>query len=506
MPEQPGDGERRFRLLVESVKDYAIFMLDKTGHVATWNVGAERIKGYTAAEILGQHFSRFYPREEVETGLCDRELEVATQEGRFEDEGWRVRKDGTRFWANVVITALFDDSGALVGFAKVTRDLTQRRRLEQERLRLVQAQETIRLRDEFLSIVSHELRTPLTALQLQLENLREKMRRSGGSTFGVSVDKAMRSAERLGDLMESLLDFSRIATGRLDLKRQRLDLANLVKQTADSLLHAAEKVGSQIRISVPTALTGLWDHVRTEQVVVNLLSNAIKFGAGFPIDVSLQREGAEAVLEVNDRGPGIAQEDLARIFERFECAPVDAPVWRAGRGALRGPRGGQRARRNRHRPEPQWGRSLLHGATPDHAGRRCCRAAGEGAAMSASSSNRARCVLVVEDDDGIRESLVELLSDHGYEAVGAAHGRDALAKLGALDPRPSVIVLDLMMPIMDGRSFREEQLRHPTLRSIPVIVISAYKDVSYDVQDLQAAAYLEEAPQGPATAPAGRRA
>ncbi|HTU63355.1 MAG TPA: PAS domain S-box protein, partial [Polyangiales bacterium] len=131
------ESEQRFRLLVESVRDYAIFMLDEQGNVSTWNVGAQRIKGYDAQEIIGQHFSRFYPETDVRGGKCEMELRVAKAEGRFEDEGWRVRKDGTRFWANVVITALFNTTtGKHVGFAKVTRDLTERRAAEEQRLRL----------------------------------------------------------------------------------------------------------------------------------------------------------------------------------------------------------------------------------------------------------------------------------------------------------------------------------------------------------------------------------
>jgi len=159
--------EDQFRLLVDGVQDYAIFMLDPTGHVATWNAGAARIKGYRADEIIGEHFSRFYPEEE-RAEKAERELEIATREGRFEEEGWRVRKDGSRFWANVILTALRSPSGVLLGYAKVTRDLSDRRRLEEERLGRGKAEEALRLRDEFLSIASHELRTPLTALQLRL--------------------------------------------------------------------------------------------------------------------------------------------------------------------------------------------------------------------------------------------------------------------------------------------------------------------------------------------------
>ena len=140
--------EERFRLLVEGVKDYAIFMLDPQGLVLTWNAGAERLKGYSATEIIGQHFSRFYPPEALMAGLPARELEVAEATGSFSDEGWRVRKDGTRFWANVVVTALRDRAGVLVGFAKVTRDLTQRRDYEES---LRQSEERFRLLVEGVS-------------------------------------------------------------------------------------------------------------------------------------------------------------------------------------------------------------------------------------------------------------------------------------------------------------------------------------------------------------------
>src|SRR5712692_6079290 len=195
--------EERFRLMVESIKDYAIFMLDPHGRIASWNLGAERIKQYRAAEILGRHLSVFYPEEEVVAGKCERELEVAEREGRFEDEGWRVRKDGSRFWANVIITAMREPSGELIGFAKVTRDLTERRRLEEEKVRLAQAQEAIRLRDEFLSIASHELKTPLTALQLQLQSVHEKVK-ALDEALASRVERAYRGGVRLSDLIEAL--------------------------------------------------------------------------------------------------------------------------------------------------------------------------------------------------------------------------------------------------------------------------------------------------------------
>src|SRR5689334_23513654 len=163
------DIERRretdsFRLLVESVLDYSIFMLDPHGVITTWNAGAVRINGYTPHEIIGQHFSIFYPSQDVDAGKCELELTVAAEKGRFEDEGYRIRKDGSRFWANVIITALRDSKGSPVGFAKVTRDLTERRMAEEERLRLARSLEANRVKDEFLAVISHELRTPLNAI------------------------------------------------------------------------------------------------------------------------------------------------------------------------------------------------------------------------------------------------------------------------------------------------------------------------------------------------------
>src|SRR5262249_25010883 len=149
---------------------YAIFMLDPSGRVASWNTGAERIKQYTANEIIGRHFSLFYPEEDVRAVKPKRLLEIASREGRYEEEGWRLRKDGTRFWASVILTATRDHSGRLRGFAKVTRDLTERKRADDERARLIRTEEAVRLRDEFLSIASHELRTPLTALKLHLQS------------------------------------------------------------------------------------------------------------------------------------------------------------------------------------------------------------------------------------------------------------------------------------------------------------------------------------------------
>ncbi|MEP6864296.1 MAG: PAS domain S-box protein [Deltaproteobacteria bacterium] len=311
--------DTRFRTLVENARDYAIFMLDTTGHVASWNEGAQRIKGYSAREIIGQHFSKFYMVEDSRTGKCERELETAMSEGRFEEEGWRLRKDGTRFWANVVIAPLRDDRGVHIGFSKITRDLTERRAAELDRLSLTRTQEALRLRDEFLSVASHELRTPLVALQLQLESL-DMQAATLQPKQASKISRARRNATRLADLITTLLDVSRIAEGRLTLNMREVDLGDLVREVVDRLQESAAAAKNIVVVSGESMLLAVCDPLRIGQVLSNLLANAFKYAAGTPVDVRLGRAGDVAVMTVEDRGPGISEAQLERIFDRFERA------------------------------------------------------------------------------------------------------------------------------------------------------------------------------------------
>jgi PAS domain S-box-containing protein len=317
--------EERLRLMIASVQDYALYMLDPTGHVTSWNLGAERIKGYAASEIVGQHFAKFFPPEDIAAGKPERELELAARVGRFEDEAWRLRKDGSRFWTNVIITSVRNPSGELIGFTKVTRDLTERRKSEAERLRLAQAQEAIRLRDEFLSIASHELGTPLTALQLQLQVVLDQM-----TTMGVDqglmkkMHRAASSGDRLADLIEALLDVSRIATGKLELRMEPFNLDEAVREVCERLQDLATLAGCTLTVSAPDPIPGTWDRLRVEQIVSNLVGNAIKYAAGTAIEVNAHPEGHTSVLTVSDRGPGLKAADLSRIFERFERASAQS--------------------------------------------------------------------------------------------------------------------------------------------------------------------------------------
>ena len=315
----PRSIEERFRALVSSVKDYAIFMLDPSGRIETWNAGAEQTKGYTAEEIIGQHMSRFYTPEDLARGLPASLLAQAVREGRVECEGWRLRKDGTRFWADVVITALVDDQGRLMGFAKVTRDLTERLRAQEEQLRLAHAEEAVRLRDEFLSIAAHELRTPLSAVQLQLQALLE---RSDGldPKLRTKLERACRSGERLVTLVDTLLDVSRITTGSFSLAPTQFDLATAVREVVDRFRESALRAGSTVTVRADGAVEGRWDRLRIEQVVTNLLGNSLKYAAGTPVELGVSGTEREVTLTVSDGGPGIPESEWDRIFLRFERA------------------------------------------------------------------------------------------------------------------------------------------------------------------------------------------
>jgi PAS domain S-box-containing protein len=332
--------EERFRLMVETVKDYAIFMLDSQGRVSTWNEGARRLKGYEEMEIVGQHFSKFYPQVDLKAGKPEMELKVATAQGRFEDEGWRIRKDGTRFWANVVITAVRGSSGELLGFSKVTRDLTERKRMEDDlrnardelEVRIVERTkelaQAIRVRDEFLSIASHELKTPLTSLKMQAQMRKRTLETVGGSFFTSEKLVKMVTADekeivRMSHLVDNMLDITRLHVGKLQLKTERVDLSALVREVIERLDRQLQSSGNTVSVESSDTVIGEWDRYRIEQVLTNLLTNAMKYGEHKPIHVVVTAESSMAKLVVRDQGVGIAKEDQARIFQQFERAVSD---------------------------------------------------------------------------------------------------------------------------------------------------------------------------------------
>jgi PAS domain S-box-containing protein len=324
--------EERLRLMIASVEDYAIFMLDERGYVSSWNRGAERINGYSASEILGRHFSVFYPPIDVARGKPERELAVARADGRVEDEGERLRRDGTAFIANVVISAIRDETGELVGFTKVVRDLTERQQLQgdlaRHALEQARAEAAIKERDVFLSVAAHELRTPITAFQLKLEGIAKVVETqladsAVGALIGTRIQDALRHADRITDLVERLLDVSRVANQSIEMRREVLDLAALVAEVVEVQQDHARKAATALAFTWRGDCVGSWDRRRMEQVFLNLVANAVKYGERKPVAVEVEGAQDAVWVRVTDRGVGIAPADLERIFHPFErAAPV----------------------------------------------------------------------------------------------------------------------------------------------------------------------------------------
>src|SRR4051812_18108904 len=240
-------GGRVYQLMVESVRDYAIFMLDPAGYIASWNQGAKRIKGYDPEEIIGRHFSVFYTDEANAIGHPQHELEIAAKEGRFEEEGWRIRKDGSMFWASVIITAVRDETGELIGYAKVTRDLTERRNAEQRALadarRLAEAESANAAKAEFLTAMSHELRTPLNAIGGYTELLSLGL---GGPITPEQTDyleRIRRSQQHLMGIISDLLNFSRIEAGQITYEITQIPLLQVIESVVP-LVEAQAKTKS----------------------------------------------------------------------------------------------------------------------------------------------------------------------------------------------------------------------------------------------------------------------
>lgn len=313
------DGEERFRLVVEGVKDYGIFALDRDGRVVSWNEGAERIKGWQAEDIIGRHFSVFYPDDTRHT-LPMAMLSRASADGRAEDEGWRVRHDGSRFWANVIVTSLRDESGELKGFSKVTRDVSDRKEAEQA---LSEARETAvaasLAKSDFLSRTSHELRTPLSAILgfAQLLELDEADLKRPQAT---AVRQILKAGRHLLALINEVLDISSIEAGRMDLAFEILDLRDAVLEALDLSAPIAEQAGIRLQHDLsPTPVLASADRRRVVQVALNLLSNAIKYNApGGSAQLTLSVVDGWARAEVSDEGDGVTDATAPRLFTPFD--------------------------------------------------------------------------------------------------------------------------------------------------------------------------------------------
>jgi len=474
---------RRFRLLVESVKDYAIFMLDPAGRVSSWNAGAERIKGYGAQEIIGQHFSKFYPREDVEAGKCERELEVATREGRFEEEGWRLRKDGTRLWARVTITALRNGEGALVGFAKVTRDLTERRAAEDERLRLAQSEEAERRNEEFLAIMGHEMRNPLSPMVTAVHLIQLR----GGRNCDREIAVLGRQLAHMTRLVDDVLDASRFLRDQVPLVRKVMEVGDVLANAVDVASSLLEEKRHRLELHVPKG--GLLvdiDPARMTQVFGNMLNNAAKYtDRGGVITISAEGTGDRVIVTIEDNGIGIASDVLPRVFELFTQAEQGIDRRQGGLGI---------------------GLAVAKRLIVAHGGDVVAESGGlgcgsrfivrlpriPGAAEMEELPTPARRpagaishrVLVVDDNSDGAEMLSVCLREIGHDVRIALDGHEALEVARGFSP--ALVFLDLGLPGLSGYEVIEQMRQIAGCERVPVVAVTGYARESDRARTLEA--------------------
>ena len=316
-------GGQIYQLMVDQVRDYAIFMLDPEGHIASWNKGAQKIKGYTPDEIIGRHFSTFYPHVDIAAGKPAFELKVARRTGRFEDEGFRVRKDGTAFWANVVITAVRDESGELLGFTKVTRDLTDRRAAEERSIadarRVAKAEAANTAKNEFLAAMSHELRTPLNAIGGYTELLTLGLAGPVKPEQREYLERIRKSQQHLLGIITDLLNFSRIEAGNVSYDIGPVMLGNVIESVRPMMEAPAIAKGVELRTeSSSLDCIAMGDRARVDQILLNLLSNAVRHtAAGGSVTIACAVSRKTASIAVTDTGSGVPKDKLAAIFEPF---------------------------------------------------------------------------------------------------------------------------------------------------------------------------------------------
>jgi PAS domain S-box-containing protein len=452
--------EERFRLLVDGVTEYAIMMLDAGGFVTSWNSGAERIKGYKSAEIIGKHVSHFYPSEDIVANKPWQDLAMARSEGRLAGEMWRVRKDGTLFWASTVITALKDEDGLLRGFAKVTQDLTERRHAES-------LAETAQRMHEFIAMLAHELRNPLAPIRnavsiLGSKGLHDPMLES----MRQIID---RQSRQLARLLDELLDVNRIARGQFTIEHEPVDMRDAVGRAVESSRPLIDTRQHTLEIAMPdTPVFVLGDSVRLTQAVVNLLNNAAKYTpAGGRILLSSTVRKGEFELRVTDNGRGIDRKMLEKVFDLFVQLDPGASESLGGLGV---------------------GLALVRRVVELHGGSVQARSQGEGQGAEftlrlplatqqtetpaepseeTSPPIRQLRILVVDDNKDAVETLDLLLQSMGQLVAVVYDGPSAVTVAKSF--RPDVVLLDIGMPHMSGYEVARA-LRASRLETQPMLV------------------------------------
>ena len=470
-------------VIVDTVEDYAIMTLTPDGIVQTWNRGAEKIFGYTPAEIVGQHFATLFLPEDRAAGTPEEELRIARETGRAQDDRWQLRKDGTRFYASGINARLHDVH--LNGFVKLLRDLTeqqlaaQRREelLEMERAHRAAAEEANRIKDEFLATLSHELRNPLALVLMQSElllrskELREEPRLANAAEI---IHQMVRTQSQF---VEDLLDVSRARTGKLTIDRQLVPLSYLIADSVGALREEGQKneISLDVQLSQEPLIVDA-DAVRVKQVAWNLLSNAFKFTPrGGHVKVSLRREGDEARLDVEDTGQGIPPDLLPHVFEWFRQGEAGSTRRKGGMGIglalvrqLVDLHGG---RVEAYSPGPGRGSRFTVWLPLQQAADTRGYPTPVPAIVNEERLTGAR-VLIIDDAPANADALRELLQLEGADAQIATTAHDALAR--AQMEQFDVIISDLAMPEVDGHALLGQLRATPLNATTPAIAYSGY--------------------------------
>ena len=465
VPGRSGDDEA-FRLLVESVRDYAIFMLDPEGRIATWKAGAQHIKQYLADEIIGQHFSVFYPPEAIARGWPEEELRLARERGRYEDEGWRVRKDGSTFWANVIITALYDDEGELRGYAKISRDMTDRKRMEA--LEVASRRVT-----NLLAMLAHELRNPLAPMRNATDVLKQPDLAPHRLDWCRNV--LDRQLSHLARLVDDLLDVGRVATGKIPLVVEPLSVRTLLQKAAEDAATLLETHGHALDMVLPgTSMHVRGDAARLHQALLNLLDNAARYTpAGGMIRLTAEQEDGWAVIRVADTGIGIPPALLSQVFDIF--VQGERPLDRSGGGL-------------------GLGLAVVKQIVERHDGQVEAYSAGSGMGTEikmrlpllpqpapaappidtpdTTAYRSQRRILVVDDNRDSADSMAMLLAIRGYAVRQAYDGREALAALEAF--HPDVVLLDIGLPEMSGYEVAARMRERAAGRRAMIVAMTGY--------------------------------
>ena len=471
--------EESFHLMVESVTDYAIVMLDPQGRIMSWNSGAQRIKGYSAEEIVGQSFTRFYSSKDAERGAPTRDLEAARTRGRFEDEGWRMRRDGSTFWANIVLTAVLDHAGNLRGFAQLTRDLTGRRQAEEEIAKAkAVAEKTSLASAEFLSGMSHELRTSLNAI-LGFAQLMESEQPPPTPSQKESVAKIVQAGWYLMELINEVMDLAMIESGRLSWSLEPMSLADVMHECHAAIEPQAQKSG--IRMTLPEIDGQCFikaDRTRVKQVLTNLLSNAIKYNRpGGSVVVECSVSAPQRVrISVTDTGAGMQPEHLAQLFRPFSRVGQETSAAAgAGIGLVVTKRlvelmGGAIGVRSHVGKGSVFWIELVTAAAPRLTAGDEARIPLTGPVIRPGTAPRT--LLYVEDNPANLQLVEQIIARRpDMRLLSARNGPLGIAL--ARSARPDVILMDINLPGMSGIKAMQMLRAETVTAHIPVVALSA---------------------------------